>query len=416
MWGLPTVPDGLGPEGTTLDKPVRADHKPNLEGSSHEIAKYFQAHRTYDLFEYLLKELLTKQPSNPLEHMLECLEAEHPRDWGPLKVILTSPPGAFDRGTVAKRLANEFGLTYIGSGELLRQNRVDTDSVDIVDDEKTAQLVIQKLQKAEELMTGWVLDGFPRTKFQTTFLQEHSFVPTHVLVLNASKEQAFARQHRIRQGEIEGRAVAPEILERKLRAHVSVEAALDMYQDRLRTIDTQPGEEYVWAEMVRLVRRLPRSAAPRLAPRVVLLGAPGVDVSEHANRLAVQLGAVFVDGAALSKDPDSSGSDPLGKVGVRLRHRDCSQQGYVMCGFPHTEDLAHTLSQDSRLAPTRVLALQASGAESEFTINIHGIFQKLQGVGRLCTFVPAVSAHQDVFDELAELVDRPVPLPMPSAK
>merc|ERR1712232_559706 len=51
--------------------------------------------------------------------------------------------------------------------------------------------------------------------------------------------------------------------------------------------------------------------------------------------------------------------DKLGLVGVRLRQPDCQKQGWVLCGFPSTEEMAKTIAEDDYLQPMRVVVLQA---------------------------------------------------------
>lgn len=371
--------------GTTLDNPVTKEWKPDLKSGRQEIQEYFQDQGAYDLFDYLLKELLTKQPADPLGHMLECLATEYPT--GPLKIIVCSMPG-IGRPYLAQRLAEHFGLMYIGAGELLRESGTPTSNLGYAVDGTLAEVVMQRLQQAAERMQGWVLDGFPRTRYQTTFLKERSIVPTHVLVLKASPDWIYKRHQLIVDGDIEGEHVPEDVMELKLRMHTChSNSALETYKEKIITISAETEEEQVFTDMERAVRTLPRSRGPQPPPRVVILGPRGVGVREHASRLATRLGAVFVDGAKIQAQekptkqtksrqslmasrsmtsmdlpnlPPLAAGDKLGAVGVRLRQPDCVKQGYVMCGFPASKMLAKILHEDSQLIPIRVITLNAS--------------------------------------------------------
>lgn len=431
--------------GTTLDDPVDVNQKPNLQGSNHQITEYLKDQGAYDIFTFLLKDLLTQQPEDPLKHMLKCLQTEYP--FGPLKVLIASPP-CVGRSRQARRLAEHFGLEYISAGELLREAGIETEGVGYADETQSAELVMQRVQQATENMQGFVLDGFPRTRYQTSFLKDSSVVPTHVLVLTASAEQIRLRQQLIAQGRLElpGEvAISEEAMELKLRLHsCHSSSALEVYEDKISLIPVQQGEsgeEAMWAQMESRVRILPRSNGPAPPPRVLLLGPRGIGIKEHASRLAARLGAVFVDGAdfpldsatglptprqpASARTPKSRrGSEPsprvsqpspgtdglplldaqspgstakapqpgtplrkssqkkgsvmqrartslqleavvdprerLGAIGKRLRDPDCAKQGYVVAGFPTTEGLARSLSDDNRLSPTRVVVLKAA--------------------------------------------------------
>merc|ERR1719369_663695 len=96
-------------KGTTVVDPVTVEQIPNLKGSRHEIDEYLLEHRAYDVFDFLLKELMTKQPADPLEHLVKCLECPDPM--GPIKAVVSGPPGA-GRPDLAKRFAKELGVAY----------------------------------------------------------------------------------------------------------------------------------------------------------------------------------------------------------------------------------------------------------------------------------------------------------------
>lgn len=386
--------------GTTPEDPVTEEWTPDLKLSRHEIDEYLQEKGVYGIFDFLMKELLTKQPANPLAHLKACLECDYPT--GPLKIVVTGPPG-LDRSALSKKLAETWGLPYIGAGELLEKAGLKGVDGELADEQKVANLVMPKLQEASDNMQGWVLDGFPRTRLQTTYLKESAMVPAHVLFVQGSENQIRERNAAIERGELEGKWIDPELLEKKLRVHLCYgAAALDIYKDRISVIDTQLGEDFVFSEMVRKTRMVQRSKGPHPPPRIALLGPRGVGLQEHASRLAARLGCVLVDGKALELEAQEKigldmsarpsgrcqkqtqkgkdafnfhrsttsldianqdkliSEDPLGVVGVRLRQPDCVKQGWVLCGFPDTADRAHALQEDVRLRPTRVVALSPS--------------------------------------------------------
>mmetsp|Transcript_70548 Transcript_70548/g.181874 ORF Transcript_70548/g.181874 Transcript_70548/m.181874 type:complete len:479 (-) Transcript_70548:21-1457(-) len=473
-----------GPAGTSLKDPVTVEQKPDLRAGLHEIQEYFQQQSAYDVFDYLLKDLLINQPKDPLDHMLKCLSSEVPT--GPLKVIISSAPG-MGRMTYARRLADHFGLEHISAGSLLKEAGVDVTNVgqhSYNHEEKAAQLVIERMNQCHEQMKGWVLDGFPRTRFQASFLKENSVVPTHVLVLEASADDIRVRHQRILDGEIEGDYMPPDMLENKLRLHsCHSEVALETYKSTMHIIDTQPGEEFAWQHIERTVRMLPRSHGPQPPPRVVILGPRGVGAREHASLLAARLGAVFVDGNAplgqasktnqnQSRQPSVLGRsrttmdmpnvqpmidlDKLGEVGVRLRCPDCLKQGFVLCNVPSSTRMAKLLSEDVRLAPTRVVKLAATAETciarlrhvltdpitgkvwttvpknpelrkrvkrdpedqptavqadyDEYMLNLPDILEALGG-DRVLAEIQADEPPQAIFRRVVEFVERPLPLP-----
>ena len=88
-----------------------------------------------------------------------------------LNLILLGPPGA-GKGTQAARLREDFGLPYIGTGDLLREHRENEtelgveakkymDNGDLVPDGLVIAMILAKVE--EEGQDGFLLDGFPRT-------------------------------------------------------------------------------------------------------------------------------------------------------------------------------------------------------------------------------------------------------------
>ena len=97
-----------------------------------------------------------------------------------LNLILLGPPGA-GKGTQAARLREDFGLPYIGTGDLLREHRENEtelgleakrfmDDGDLVPDDLVIAMILAKVE--EEGDDGFLLDGFPRNDAQADALFE----------------------------------------------------------------------------------------------------------------------------------------------------------------------------------------------------------------------------------------------------
>ena len=98
-----------------------------------------------------------------------------------LNVIMLGPPGA-GKGTQAERLARKRGLPRISTGDMLRdgitqrlplalQAKDKMDRGELVDDETMVGIVRERLSRPDT-KKGFVLDGFPRTRFQGQALDE----------------------------------------------------------------------------------------------------------------------------------------------------------------------------------------------------------------------------------------------------
>ena len=97
-----------------------------------------------------------------------------------LNLILLGPPGA-GKGTQADRLKDDFGLPYIGTGDLLRKHREEKTELgveaasymangDLVPDDLVIRMILEEIE--EKGADGFLLDGFPRSTGQADALAE----------------------------------------------------------------------------------------------------------------------------------------------------------------------------------------------------------------------------------------------------
>ncbi|MCR5293663.1 MAG: adenylate kinase [Lachnospiraceae bacterium] len=97
-----------------------------------------------------------------------------------MKVIMLGAPGA-GKGTQAKRLAQEFSIPHISTGDIFRANikggtelgkkaQGYMDAGQLVPDELVCDLVVDRIAQ-EDARNGYVLDGFPRTIPQAEALE-----------------------------------------------------------------------------------------------------------------------------------------------------------------------------------------------------------------------------------------------------
>jgi adenylate kinase len=96
-----------------------------------------------------------------------------------VNVLLLGPQGS-GKGTQAKRIAEEYGLTHIATGDMLRSAiaagtplgrkvKPMLESGQLVPDDLMIDLIRERLSQ-EDAAAGFVLDGFPRTMEQARAL------------------------------------------------------------------------------------------------------------------------------------------------------------------------------------------------------------------------------------------------------
>ncbi|WP_435183812.1 adenylate kinase [Halobellus sp. EA9] len=126
-------------------------------------------------------------------------------------ILLLGPPGA-GKGTQSKRLAEEFDLEHVTTGDALRSNKgmdisdMDTeydtpgeymDAGELVPDEVVNAIVEEALTSAD----GYVLDGYPRNLEQAEFLTDITDLDA-VIYLSVDDEELVDR--------LTGRRVCPD--------------------------------------------------------------------------------------------------------------------------------------------------------------------------------------------------------------
>ena len=95
-----------------------------------------------------------------------------------MNIVFFGPPGS-GKGTQAKLLANEFNLSHLSTGDILREKLKDGDDLslklnhimssgNLVSDELLNKIISEKL-KSKDCENGFILDGYPRTKSQSDF-------------------------------------------------------------------------------------------------------------------------------------------------------------------------------------------------------------------------------------------------------
>lgn len=179
-----------------------------------------------------------------------------------MNILLLGPQGS-GKGTQSRRLAEEYGLAHVATGDLLR-HEIDSGtefgkevgpilaSGVLVSDGKMIDWIRGYLQAAED---GFVLDGFPRTQAQAEaldrMLQEIDKPLTVVFALQISDDSC--KERLMKRAELEGREDdTPEVIERRLKTyHEQTEPLIEHYRTRGNLVGIHADEpiDQVFAEI-----------------------------------------------------------------------------------------------------------------------------------------------------------------------
>ena len=150
-------------------------------------------------------------------------------------VVFLGPPGA-GKGTQALRIAKQFNLTHISTGDMLRDHvsrltnlgkeaKSLLDEGKLVPDNLVIKMLTEKLRERDS-SRGAILDGFPRTLKQAQSLDKirDNFPVKKVIVFEADKDELIKRI--LLRGKTSGRSDDTED---------SITVRLEVYQQ-----DTEP--------------------------------------------------------------------------------------------------------------------------------------------------------------------------------
>ena len=153
-----------------------------------------------------------------------------------MNILILGPQGA-GKGTQARRIAEEYGIAHIATGDMLRASIADGDPLGVklildegllVPDDVMVELIRNRLSQPDA-ENGFVLDGFPRTMAQAEALDEmlREIGRDLDVVLELQVPDAVSMARLLRRAQLEGRADdTPDAIRTRLALYHSETAPL----------------------------------------------------------------------------------------------------------------------------------------------------------------------------------------------
>lgn len=338
-----------------------------------EVGSYLENNEVYDLFGHLLRQVIVHQPSNPIKFLQEQLKAKPP-----LTVCVIGPPG-INRSKYCAQLASDYlsPAKHIHVGKLLRQRKELKDTIEagaLVDDQIVIDVVTAELKKHRT--SGWVLDGFPRTRVQAQILsdKELGFGLDKILLLNTG-DRIIRERFAMKVG-----ADKEDLINTRLQQYQRhIVSIVELFKNVIRQIEvpaTDDDQNITYTTIKANLHVRPYANSPLRPPRICIVGPCGSGRTVQCKAVAKQYGVVHVDLAPLIRahqkengmtvediPPEFISDEELcSVVGKRLNQTDCLRKGWVIDGFPKTAAQAEFLRQ-SHLWPSRLVHINVEEEE-----------------------------------------------------
>lgn len=252
-----------------------------------ELEKFMEENDVYDIFETMMKSLIIEQPADPVPFLLEVLNKPQTK-----RIFIIGPPGSKRKEHILTLAENfeDFKYEAICVGDLLNKEISKKSEIGkkIVDSRKTysyvedsivIDLVSKQIEQLEKDKKNWIIEGFPRTRKQALALTKMDFIPDRMIMLDVADKLT---NERIRENLTSEEAVV-KIEEDKINQiaetaieeyHTHIEGVIDVYKGMISCIDANKRQDVVLQEIARILK-LKIKNAPRRAPKIVLIGAPG---------------------------------------------------------------------------------------------------------------------------------------------
>lgn len=144
-----------------------------------ETEKYLEEEKVYDIFEEMIRGLITELPKDPVAFLMDKVKDEGPQHHTQGTIIIGPPQS--ERKEQALSLAEYFNQEMVSVSDLLTKElnkkseigewiRSHKNKHEFVDDDLVIELVSKYISQFEKENKNWIIEGYPRTRKQALSL------------------------------------------------------------------------------------------------------------------------------------------------------------------------------------------------------------------------------------------------------
>ena len=348
------------------------------------IDNYLVDHEIYELFQGYIGDLMIDKPDDPIMYLINKLgKPDHRR------LIITGGSGRI-RKDVSKELSTKLHINIVSASELLKEEveRNGKLSAKIqtcwkegvyVKDNIFLDIVLPVLEKCESDRISYILEGFPRTRAQAIALQRAGILPDRVVILNLSqgtyKNDYIERYSQYGHADADYDGMAEMALQEY---ELGLQGVINEYSFQCHHVNAEDDQAIVAESVFKVFLVKGRSAVPRKPPRILIIGGPLSGKSTQTQKVAEKYGLTLVKVKDVIDQAIAENSD-IGRIVAsyvntkqvipdkilielmreRLEKIDCKLNGWVLDGFPLTNEQARSLRYLKK-NPTNVFFLEAN--------------------------------------------------------